>query len=137
MGDRDDFVRRFFAAVDKQDFDFVRSVVDPECTVTAPGFEGSGPDAVAGWMAAFFAGLPDLTHRPASIVGGDGAVAVEVDVAGTHTAQLPLPDGSMLAPTGRAISLRLGEFWSLRDDKISRYAVYYDGIELARQLGAV
>jgi ketosteroid isomerase-like protein len=137
MGDRDNFVRRFFAAVDKQDFDFVRSAVDPECKITAPDFEGSGPDAVAGWMSAFFAGLPDLTHRPTGIVGSDDAIAFEIDIAGTHTAELPQLDGSMLAPTGRAISLRLGEFWSLRDSKISRYAVYYDRIELARQLGAV
>jgi hypothetical protein len=67
---------------------------------------------------------------------GDRAAA-EVVVHTTHTGQLPLPDGTTLAPTNRRIEIRSGEF--VRVDGTSHIVEhhrYYDAAALMAQLTA-
>ena len=79
--------------------------------------------------------LPDATTELMAVsVKGDLAVA-EVVNRGTHTRPFPLPDGSMLPPTGRKIEALSCEIYEFRDGLIARGRLYYDFLTVARQLG--
>jgi predicted ester cyclase len=133
--DHDTFVRELFSHVDAADFDWVEANLDPECRIEAPGFSQVGPEMVTIWMAGFFAAFPDLRHHVLSTVSQGDQVAAQLEVTGTHTADLLMLDGTVVSPTGRSIKVRLGEFWTLRGGRVAEYRVIYDQNELAVQLG--
>jgi predicted ester cyclase len=129
-----DFVQTFFARVDKHDFDQVESMLDPDCEIIAPGFTQVGAPYVCLWMAGFFATFPDLRHQPRRIVVEGDEIAFELRVTGTHTEDLPLPDGSSMPPTGRQLDIVLGEFWTLADGRVKNYTVHYDHHDFLTQM---
>ena len=133
----EDFVHTFFGHVDQHNFDVVEVMLDPECTITAPGFTQVGASYVCLWMAGFFAAFPDLRHHPRRILIDGRDVAFELTVTGTHTADLSLPDGTVVSPTGRRLELVLAEFWSLEDGLVKDYTVHYDNHDFLVQLGLV
>ncbi|MHA4852863.1 MULTISPECIES: ester cyclase [unclassified Rhodococcus (in: high G+C Gram-positive bacteria)] len=132
-----DFIHNFFACVDAHDFDRVESMLDPECEIVAPGFTQVGAPYVCLWMAGFFATFPDLRHRPRRVVVDGNEIAFELHVTGTHTEDLPLPDGSSIPPTGRSLDITLGEFWTLAEGRVKNYTVYYDHHDFLTQMSAL
>jgi steroid delta-isomerase-like uncharacterized protein len=95
-----------------------------------------GPDEIAGYVAANFAGFPDVTltttRTPAGLGFGAGTWAAKEWVyAGTYTGQYPgLPPG-----TGLATSLRGVDVLELRDGQIAHVRSYYDQYTFLAQLG--
>lgn len=129
------WVADFFAAVDQQDWEAVGRHLASDVVIEAPGFTGVGPDAVSGWMTAYFVAFPDLCHRPSGATNGPSRLAVEVGVSGTHAGILATPAGP-IQPSGRVVDLSLGEFWDLdAHGSITRYRVYFDQLDFLRQLG--
>lgn len=128
------FVAEFFSHVDTQDFEWVRDHLTEDCLITDPGFLGRGKDAVVKWMAGFISAFPDMRHRPYQILADKDKAAFLVEVTGTHTNDLALPDG-ILAATNRSLQLTICEFWQFTDNKVSEYRVIFDRATFLAQLG--
>jgi steroid delta-isomerase-like uncharacterized protein len=136
MGQLDRFARDVFDALNRGDLDAVGARLDPECDFAAPGFAARGGEAVVGWMSPFLAAFPGIHHEVLDVVEGDGAVAVEIRIAGTHTAPLAGPGGA-IPPTGREISFDAANVWRVRDGRITEYRIYFDQMGFMGQLGLI
>lgn len=136
MGQLDRFARDVFGALNGGDLEAVGARLDPDCDFAAPGFAARGREAVLGWMRPFLEAFPGIHHEVLGVVEGDGAVAVEIRIVGTHTAPLPGPAGAV-PPTGRDIALDAANLWRIRDDRIAEYRIYFDQMALMGQLGLI
>lgn len=132
---RTEFITDFFGHVDAVDFDWCQDYLASDCCIEAPGFSQQGGEVVILWMAGFFAAFPDLKHRPYQVASEGDSSAFLVEVTGTHTEDLALPDGGVVPPTGRQLRMVLGEFWTFDAEKITEYRVIYDQAEFMTQLG--
>jgi predicted ester cyclase len=83
------------------------------------------------WQLAF----PDNHLTIRALFGSGDEVAVEATFEGTHSGPLDAPDGSQIPPTGKHVSAPYADFFTVRDDKIVVYHLYYDQLELLLQLG--
>src|SRR2546430_13655778 len=99
------FIVDFFAHIDALDFEWMKENLTTDCRIEAPSFSGTGAEIVAQWMAGFFATFPDLNHRPHRIVATDAEAALLVQVTGTHTKDLSLPNGDTVPPDRKSTRL--------------------------------
>ena len=129
------WIGEFFRRVDAHDSEWVEAALAPACVIDAPGFKQEGAEVVVLWMAGFFAAFPDLRHRPHRVTADGGEAAFLVEVTGTHTEDLALPDGGALPPTGKSIRVELAEFWRFEADQVAEYKVIYDQADFLAQLG--
>jgi predicted ester cyclase len=83
------------------------------------------------WQGAF----PDRQFTIRNIVAVDDRACVEATFEGTHTGVFHAQYGGQIAPTGRHISFRFAEFYTIRDDKVITLHLYFDQMELLTQLG--
>ncbi len=127
MGEVLDTVKRVLAAFDAGDEAAVRSLLDADLVVEAPGgVRIEGRDAGAGYSAAF-----DDTH----ILAEQGELVVEeYTLTATHTGVLRDADGTEHPPTGRRITLRVVEVYRVQRGLITENRLYFDQTLLARQL---
>lgn len=56
---------------------------------------------------------------------------------GTHDGPLPLPDGGMVAPTGRRVTVPAAMLHVVRDERIVRQDHYFDALTMLTQLGVM
>lgn len=134
MGELDALAREFFATIDRHDLDAVAGRLAADCEFAAPGFAGTGAETVIGFMAPFLAGFPDISHQVVNTLEVGDAVAIELQITGTHTEPLMGPGGA-LPPTGQSMDLRAANVWHVADGKIASYHVYFDTATLIAQLG--
>lgn len=133
MGELDRVVRDFFDVLNAGRLDDVGAALDPACEFVAPGFSGTGPDDVVGWMRPFLAAFPGIHHEVLGIVEDGDRVAFELRIAGTHSAPLVGPGGT-IAATGRDVSFSAGNHWRIADGRISSYHIYFDQMGFMAQL---
>jgi predicted ester cyclase len=55
----------------------------------------------------------------------------------THDGPMPMPDGSVIDPTGEKISFTSGVFWALDDGLVAEERGYFDATAIAMQIGLV
>jgi len=101
----------------------------------AAGATFNGPDGFREWVEPFVRAMPDARTEVTRVVDGGEWVATEHTGRGTHTGPLATPAGEV-PPTGRAVELRFGEFFQLRDGKVASLRAYWDIASLLRQVGA-
>jgi ketosteroid isomerase-like protein len=130
-----DLVAEFFTHLDAGDVDWVKDRLTADCHIIAPGFEQVGDELAMMWLSSFYVSFPDITHRPYRVVATGDEVAFLMHVVGTHTADLHLPTGDVVPPTGRTLDITAAEFWQCTDGQISEYRVIYDQAEFLAQLG--
>ena len=93
-----------------------------------------GPTGMRLWLQTWLDAAPDA-HAALERIFGDGDwVATEHHGTATHTGPLRTPTGEIPA-TGRALDLWFSENFEVRDGKLRRMRVYYDGATMMRQLG--
>jgi ketosteroid isomerase-like protein len=129
-------VREYFRALDAGEFDRAEEMLAPDCDFEAPGFSARTPESIMGWIQAFMVAFPDVRHDLAAIAADGDIACVELRIRGTHTAPLASPTGEV-APTGRAIDLRVADVLRVRDGRIAAYHIYFDRMEFLGQLGLV
>lgn len=134
MTDLGSLARDVFATIDTHDLDAVAARIAPDCEFSAPGFDGSGPADVIGFMAPFLAAFPDIHHEVVRTVETGDTVALELAITGTHTEPLAGPAG-VLPATGQPIALKAANVWQVADGQIASYHVYFDTGSLMAQLG--
>jgi len=99
-------------------------------------YEGKG--AIRGRLAQELAAFTNVHHTVRSFVEQGDAFCDEWTFAGTHSAPLPLPDGSELPATGKQIEIQGMEIVRVdADGQITLNTLYYDNLAVAVQLGLV
>ncbi|MET0598503.1 MAG: ester cyclase [Mesorhizobium sp.] len=125
-------VRRYFAAWTDRDADAILASLIEGGTYQDPSTVApiSG-DAIRDYVDRLWSAFPDLTFQEESIgETGPNRVAAQWLMRGTNTGSI-----MGLPPTGKEVSLRGADFFTLRDGKIETVTGYFDQGELPRQIG--
>ena len=96
-----------------------------------------GREAHAAAMQQLVRMFPDIrVHTPYPIqFGGGGWITVVTNVTGTFTGELTLPDGTVIAPTGKAFDVELAQTSKWDADQLIVISAFWDAALQARQLG--
>ena len=89
--------------------------------------------------AGIWSSFSDVNWELAGPVLADGEhVAYAVTVQMTHDGPMPMPDGSVVGPTGEKVSFETGVFWTRDNDGlIAEERGYFDATAVALQLGLI
>ena len=136
MGQARELMDRATAAIFDGDWDALRACYAPDVVVTGPDVGTlHGIDQLVDYMKQFAAFMPDMTYEMTRMHETDDSAIDQGDVMGTNTGPLPMPDGSMLEPTGRQIRMRSIDVATVQNGLISRHDFYFDQLDLMAQLG--
>ncbi len=102
----------------------------------ALGLRFEGREGLMQWLDGFLTAMPDSSTEVTRVVDGGEWIATEHTGRGTHTGPLVTPAGEIPA-TGRSVELLFGEFFGIRDGRISHLRAYWDSASLLRQLGVI
>jgi steroid delta-isomerase-like uncharacterized protein len=129
-------VRSLFDAFNEGDLRRAAECVssDFELVDVAAGKDFHGRDGCRKWLGMFRDALPDARTELVNIFAAGERVASEHIGRGTQTGPFVTPAGP-IPPTGRPIEIRIGEFYVVRDGRITRLVAYYDIATMMRQLG--
>ena len=108
---------------------------DAEIEVYSQGLSFRGKEGFRQMMEHHKAPWPDGTVEVISQMVGNEGVTAECVYHATHTAPLPMPDGSELPPTGKQVHLQFCEIWRIKNGKITGLHNYGDTMALMVQLG--
>lgn len=130
-------LRQIYRAFNERAYDALARHFRDDAEIVAPDevlLQGGNrfADYARAWVVAF----PDLQLRMASCVAAGDLVAAEIVAEGTHQGILSLSEGD-IAPTGRHVSLRWAEVDRFADGHCASMHVYWDQVELLRQLQAL
>ena len=128
-------MEQLLKAIDARDAAAFADLVADECDFVAPGATLHGPHEAWAWMTAFLDAFPDITHTITSSVESGNREAVELAIAGTHTAPLVSPQGAIPA-TGKPMTIAACDMVTTGDDgRVTSYHVYFDQMDFMAQLG--
>jgi len=136
MGAARETIDRMTAAMVSHDVAALAAAYAEDAVAVTPD-EGElkGRDEIVRYLSGFLSAIPDFTWEPlAEHESGDTSID-EGWVVGTNTGPLPLPDGSIMPATGRAVRLRGCDIATVAGGVIVRHHFYYDQTELLTQLG--
>lgn len=127
-------------AFNSRDFAAMNAVHHPDMIayVTGNAEPIYGRAAHAEAMRAMFGIFPDVHvhNAPYAIQFGSGDwITVIARITGTFTGEMALPDGTVLAPTGKAFDLDFGQTSKWDGDLLIEISAFWDSALQARQIG--
>jgi hypothetical protein len=126
-------------AFNARDWEAVDTVHHPEMVAHITGLAEPiyGSEAHSAAMRQFLQSFPDMhVNTPYPIQFGDGDwITVVTNVTGTFTGGMVLPDGKVIAPTGKAFDLEFGQTTKWDGDRLIIIAAFWDANLQAKQLG--
>ena len=134
MGEPADVVTRYFEALSTGDVDGAVALIGKDPDFRTPMGPLPTAEAIRGFLAGFDAALPEATYRIDTLIESTASVAAEGIYAGTHNGPLPLPDGSVLAATGREVSVPFVTLFRVVDGEIVSHRPYWDVTDFFNQL---
>jgi predicted ester cyclase len=141
-------VEAAFEAINDRDWDHLYGLHVDNTVMSSPDLPVPvrGRGAVQGRLQAWGEALPDLSWKRLRGFGQGDWVCVELLISGTHKGPLrhgidqatlaKLSDG-VVPPTGNRIELRGCVVYKVEEGEISETHIYYDQLELMKQLGLV
>ena len=115
-------VRRYFDAVDAEDFDTLRQVLHPDVALTACGSQPrQGAEAVIDLFAKIFERFPVHSDRPTRLICDGGTVVAEIHFEGRSA-------------TGVDVAFEAVDVFDIVDGRIVRLTQWLDSAHLERQL---
>ena len=127
---------RLFNARDWPALDIVHA---PDMIAFIPGSAEPiyGREAHGAAMQQLVRMFPDIrVHTPYPIQFGDGDwITVVTNATGTFTGEMTLPDGSVIAPTGKAFDLEFAQTSKWDADQLIVISAFWDTALQAKQLG--
>lgn len=108
---------------------------DAEAELYPYGLSFRGREGFREMMAYHKAPWPDGTVEVVRQLAGEEGVTNECVYRATHTAPMPMPDGSEVPPTGKAVEVRFCEVWRFEDGKVASLHNYSDNLAVMAQLG--
>ncbi len=135
--DNASIARIVYDAFNRHEFDRALEHVDDgvEIELYAEGLSFHGREGFREMMRHYKAPWPDGTVEVLSQLTSGEGVTNECVYRATHTAPLPMPDGTEIPPTGRKIEVSFCEVWRFRDGKVISLHNYADNLALMQQLG--
>jgi steroid delta-isomerase-like uncharacterized protein len=131
-----ELIAAYESALNAHDPEAVAALYTDDATVTEAVQDGStfnGRDAIEAWIAANFAGIPDLTVTTESVVSEGNRIAWAWVYHGSYTGEYSgLPPGQ-----GQQITLPGASFLDLREGKIASETIYFDNRAFLTQVGAL
>jgi long-subunit fatty acid transport protein len=97
-----------------------------------------GRAAHAAAMEQFFAIFPDVhvDNDPYPIQFGSGDwITVITHTTGTFTGEMVLPDGTVIAPTGKTFDVEFGQTSKWDGDQLIEISAFWDSARQAQQIG--
>jgi hypothetical protein len=126
-------------AFNARDFEVVDAVHHPDMIahVTGSAEPIYGREAHAAAMQQMLGIFPDIhVHTPYPIQFGSGEwITVITNVTGTFTGEMTLPDGTVIAPTGKAFDVELAQTTKWQDDQLIVISAFWDAALQAQQIG--
>jgi steroid delta-isomerase-like uncharacterized protein len=128
-------VREYFDALAERDLDRAVATWKPGAHDRLYGFADMvAPHGIRDYFGSMFAAIPDFRIEVDSMVAENDRVAVRWHAAGTF-------DGAQkfqgLVPNGRRVELEGIDLFTVTDGKIVANDAYTNGMEFARQVGAL
>jgi ketosteroid isomerase-like protein len=136
MGAARETIDKMTAAMVSHDVAALATVYAEDAVAVTPD-EGElkGRNEIVRYLGGLLSAIPDFAWEPlAEHESGDTSID-EGWVVGTNTGPLPLPDGSIMPATGRAVRVRGCDIATVENGVIVRHHFYYDQMELLTQLG--
>lgn len=129
-------IRDVFSALRTHNLDQFRSLLHEEAVLKNPatGAVLEVPDAIAATLRPVLEAFPDLTPEVQTLLVDGSKAAVEVVRAGTHTAELSLPNRT-IPPTHQEVKLAECLVLEVRNGQIPSITAYTDRRMLTEQLG--
>lgn len=124
-------VETLYRAFTENDPDLVDAVLSPdwEDIPLAPG-QVQGPEGIKTIIRNIAESLPDLKITIHDIVQEPGKIGVRAELSGTHRGAL-----FGIAATGKQVSIRLHEFHTIKDGRLTTTWHLKDWLGLLSQLG--
>lgn len=121
------------------DWEAVNAVHHPDMIAFITGLAEPiyGSQARSAAMQQFLRSFPDMhVNTPYSIQFGSGDwITVVTNVTGTFIGEMTLPDGNVIAPTGKAFDLEFGQTTKWHGDRLIWISAFWDSALQAKQLG--
>jgi steroid delta-isomerase-like uncharacterized protein len=128
-------VAEYFDALAAQDLDRAVATWKPGSHDRLYGFADMiAPDGIRDYFASLFAAIPDFRLEVQSMVAEGDQVAVHWRAGGAFDGTAKFQG---LAPNGRAVELQGLDLLTVEDGKIVSNYAYTNGMEFARQVGAL
>ena len=126
-------IRRFYAELDRHNFDIYRELCTPDYVSHFPGAPGPQDRAArAAISREFYAAVPDLTHIIADIIAEGDRVAFRGAARGTFTRPF-----RGIAPTGKTIEFTLMRYYRMEGLQIAEEWANADRLGLLGQMGGL
>jgi steroid delta-isomerase-like uncharacterized protein len=130
-----DIFRRIVAASNSGDMAQLRDVmyelVADDFVGHAPGEpDFLGPEGYLDFLMDFSSVVPDLQVDMLDLIAEDDLVVAQLLFRGTHAGEL-----MGVPPTGREVSVPEVAICHMRDGELAELFVYWDNLEILRQLG--
>ena len=126
-------------AFNARDFETIDTVHHPDMIAYIPGSAEPihGSEAHSAAMQQFLRSFPDMhVNTPYSVQFGSGDwITVVTHATGTFTGEMTLPDGNVIAPTGKAFDLEFGQTTKWEGDLLIVISAFFDAALQAQQLG--
>ena len=126
-------------AFNARDFETVDTVHHPDMIAYIPGSAEPiyGAKAHSAAMQQFLRTFPDMhVNTPYPIQFGSGDwITVVTKATGTFTGEMTLPDGKVIAPTGKAFDLEFGQTTKWEGDRLIAISAFWDTALQRQQLG--
>jgi steroid delta-isomerase-like uncharacterized protein len=104
--------------------------------LSAPGFEGSGSEALRMTCSLWKDAFPDNQSRVTSTYVEGDTVVQQAVFEGTHTGTFNAPEQAPIEATNKKLALRHVNICTVRNGKVKSWALYFDRADLMDQLGA-
>jgi SnoaL-like polyketide cyclase len=126
-------------AFNARDSDAVNAVHHPKMIAFITGLAEPvyGREAHAKAMQEFIRSFPDMhvdTPYPIQFGSADW-ITVVTRATGTFTGEMTLPDGNVIAPTGKAFDVEFGQTSKWDGDQLIWISAFWDSALQAKQLG--
>lgn len=133
-----DIVKEHLRAFARQDWEAWRASVMPDVTYEGPAADRmlQGADEVVEGVKMWKVAFPDLTPTVTNTIGCDNQVVAEITWEGTQTGPFAGPMG-MIPPSGKRGTVKAAEVCVFEGSKIKKIRVYFDVVNLLRQMGAL
>ena len=134
-----ELMRKGDDAFNARDFETVDTVHHPDMVAYIPGSAEPiyGSEAHSAAMQQFLRSFPDMhVNTPYPIqFGSCDWITVVTNATGTFTGEMTLPDGNVIAPTGKAFDLEFGQTTKWDGDRLIVIAAFLDAALQRKQLG--